>query len=134
MRRFLTAAAVAAGLAGAAHAQEVAAPQPAPAPPGPVIAFHTTMGDIEVTLDPVGAPKSSEQILTLTKKKYFDGAAFYRIEPGFVVQFGDLDAKLAYRPPKLPNVPLETSLRHSRGALSLARGDDPNSGSATIFI
>src|SRR5262245_33201368 len=101
MKRFLAAATLAFGLAGAAHAQET--PQ-VPAPPaGAVIALHTTMGDIEVTLDPAGAPKSAAQFLKLTKNGYFNGASIYRIEPGFVIQFGDLDAKLQYRDPKVPD-------------------------------
>ena len=132
MKRFLLAASVAAGLAGISHAQEVPAPAAAP---GAVIMLHTTMGDIEVTLDPAGAPKTAEQFLQLTKNGYFNGAIVYRIEPGFVIQFGDLDAKLEYRDPQLPGVPLETqNNRHSRGALSYARSDDLNSGNGVVFI
>jgi cyclophilin family peptidyl-prolyl cis-trans isomerase len=134
MKRFLAAAALAASLAGAAHAQEVATQVPAP-PSGAVVMLHTTMGDIEVTLDPAGAPKTAEQFLALANKGYFDGAIVYRVEPGFVIQFGDLDAKLQYRDPKLPGVPLETANnRHSRGALSFARSDDLNSGNGVLFI
>jgi cyclophilin family peptidyl-prolyl cis-trans isomerase len=133
MKRFLAAATLAAGLAGAAHAQE--APQvPAPTS-GTVIVLHTTMGDIDVTLDPAGAPKSAAQFLQLTKNGYFNGAAIYRIEPGFVIQFGDLDEKLQYRDPKVPDLPLETEYNHhSLGALSFARADDPNSGKQVVFI
>jgi cyclophilin family peptidyl-prolyl cis-trans isomerase len=133
MQRFLAAAALVFGLAGAALAQEAA--QLAAPPTGAVIMLHTTMGDIEVTLDPADAPKTAAQFLQLTKNGYFNGASVYRIEPGFVIQFGDLDANLQYRDPKLPGVPLETEHnRHSRGALSFARGDDPNSGESVIFI
>jgi cyclophilin family peptidyl-prolyl cis-trans isomerase len=131
MKRFFAAAALAASLAGAAHAQQPATP---PAT-GAVITMHTTMGDIEVTLDPAGAPNTAAQFLQLTKNGYFNGAIVYRVEPGFVIQFGDLDEKLQYRDPKLPGVPLETaSNRHSRGALSYARSDDLNSGNGVVFI
>ena len=128
MKRFLAAAALAFGLIGAVSAQ-------VPAPSGPVIGLHTTMGDVQVTLDPVGAPKSAAQFLALTKNGYFNGAIVYRVEPGFVIQFGDLDDKLQYRDPKVPNLPLETEhSRNTRGALSLARGDDPNTGKQVVFI
>jgi cyclophilin family peptidyl-prolyl cis-trans isomerase len=134
MKRFLAAAAFAASLASPALAQEGAQQVQAPQA-GPVITLHTTMGDTEVTLDPAGAPKAAEQFLTLTKNGYFDNAAVYRVEPDFVIQFGDLDAKLEYRDPKLPPIPLETEHnRHRRGALSFAHADDPNSGLSTIFI
>ena len=97
--------------------------------------LHTTMGDVEVTLDPAGAAKSAAQFLTLAKSGYFNGAIVYRVEPGFVIQFGDLDEKLQYRDPKLPGIPLETEHnRHSRGALSFARGDELDSGKNVVFI
>jgi cyclophilin family peptidyl-prolyl cis-trans isomerase len=93
------------------------------------------MGDIVVVLDTVGAPKTSAQFLKLVTNGHYNGSAFYRIEKGFVIQFGDLDAKLKYRPANLPNVSLETANnKHRRGALSLARADEPGSGQSTVFI
>jgi peptidyl-prolyl cis-trans isomerase A (cyclophilin A) len=133
MKHIFAGLAFAASLAGAAHSQEAVVP--AAAPPGAVIMLHTTMGDIEVTLEPAGAPKTAAQFLALTKKGYFNGAAVYRVEPGFVIQFGDLDTNLKYRDPKVPAVPLETANnKHSKGALSFARGDDINSGKEVVFI
>lgn len=130
MKRFLALAALAVSLMGTAMAQE-----PTATPTGPVIMLHTNMGDIQVTLDPVGAPKTAAQFLGLVKSGHYDGAAFYRIERGFVIQLGDLDSKLEYRAPKLPPIPLETATnKHSRGALSLARADETDSGQSTIFI
>lgn len=131
MKRFLALAALTLAIAAPAFAQETPAPQPT----GAVIVLHTNKGDIEVTLAPEGAPKSAAQFLGLVKSGQFNGNAFYRIEPDFVIQFGDLDDKLQYRAPKLPPIPLETEHNHhSRGALSFAHADDPNSGHATIFI
>lgn len=131
MKRFLALAALTVALAAPALAQET----PAPQDDGAVIVLHTNKGDIEVTLEPAGAPKSAAQFLGLVKSGQFNGNAVYRIEPGFVIQFGDLDDKLQYRAPKLPPIPLETEHNHhSRGALSFAHADDPNSGHATIFI
>ncbi len=134
MKRFLAAATLALLLAAPALAQEPpVAPQPVPA--GPVVTLHTTMGDIQVTLEPEGAPKTAAQFLGLVKSGHYNGAAVYRIEPGFVIQLGDLDAKLDYRAPKRPPIPLETEHnKHSRGALSLAHAEDPDSGQSTIFI
>jgi len=136
MKRFLALAALSFGLAGAAIAQEVDAPAaPEPVRTGPVVTLHTTMGDIEITLDPVGAPKTAAHFKALVEKKYYDGAAVYRIEPGFVVQLGDLDKDLKYRHPPLPDIPLETEHnRHSRGAVAMARGEETNSGNATFYF
>jgi cyclophilin family peptidyl-prolyl cis-trans isomerase len=122
------------GLAMPGIAQEAVAPA-APPPTGAVITFETTMGTIEITLDPVGAPLTAAQFRGLVDRTYFDGAAVYRIEPGFVVQLGELDAKLEYRVPPLPTVKLETATnKHSRGAVAMAHGEDPDSGQATFYV
>ncbi|MEY4783425.1 MAG: hypothetical protein RIR41_1360 [Pseudomonadota bacterium] len=161
MKRFLIAAVLGLALASPALAQEggqavqppaeaaapaetpaiVEAPAPAPADPaapvwtGPEVTLQTSLGDIVVVLDTVGAPKTAAQFLKLVRNGHYNGSAFYRIEKGFVIQFGDLDAKLKYRPANLSNVPLETANnKHRRGALSLARADEPGSGQSTIFI
>jgi cyclophilin family peptidyl-prolyl cis-trans isomerase len=108
---------------------------PAPVWTGPEVTLQTSLGDIVVVLDTAGAPKTSAQFLKLVRNGHYNGAAFYRIEKGFVIQFGDLDARLKYRPANLPNVPLETANnKHSRGAFSLARADEPGSGQSTIFV
>src|SRR5688572_21024876 len=116
-------------ISGVAMAQQtpVAGPQPqTPQWAGPEVTLQTTMGDIVVTLDTVGAPRTSAQFLGLVKSGHYDGAAFYRIEPGYLIQLGDLDTKLEYRAPKLPPVPLETATnKHARGAVALAHADDP---------
>lgn len=124
---------------GSAFAQELtqqlAQPPEAPAVTGPEITLQTTMGDIVITLDPVGAPKTAAQFLGLVKTGHYNGAAVYRIEPGFIIQLGDLDQKLDYRAPKLPPVELETATNtHARGAVALAHAEDPNSGQSTFYI
>jgi peptidyl-prolyl cis-trans isomerase B (cyclophilin B) len=102
---------------------------------GPEVTLETTMGDIVITLDTAGASKTSAQFLRLVKSGHYNGAAFYRIEPGFLIQLGDLDAKYQYRSPQRPQVPLETEAnKHARGAVGLAHADDPNSGQSTFYI
>lgn len=124
--------------AGAAFAQDVPQQPTAPEAPvwtGPEITLQTTMGDIVITLDPVGAPKTAAQFLGLVKTGHYNGATVYRIEPGFIIQLGDLDQKLQYRAPKLPPVPLETATnKHTRGAVALAHAEDPNSGQSTFYV
>jgi peptidyl-prolyl cis-trans isomerase B (cyclophilin B) len=93
------------------------------------------MGDIVITLDMVGAPRTSENFLRNVKTGHFNGAAFYRIEPGFLIQLGDLNAAGKYRQPKFPPIALETATnRHAKYSVGLAHGDDPNSGQSTFYI
>jgi len=93
------------------------------------------MGDVVITLDPAGAPITAAQFLGLVKTGHYNGAAVYRVEPGFIIQLGDLDEKLKYRAPKRPAIPLETATnKHTRGAVALAHADDPGSGQSTFYI
>jgi cyclophilin family peptidyl-prolyl cis-trans isomerase len=139
MKRFLVLAGLLSAVAGAASAQEAAAPAAPQADvqqwTGPQVTLQTSMGDIVITLDTVGAPKTAAQFLALVKEGHYNGASFYRIEPGFLIQLGDLDGKYQYRAPKQPPVQLETATNHhTLGAVGLAHGDDPNSGQSTFYI
>jgi cyclophilin family peptidyl-prolyl cis-trans isomerase len=93
------------------------------------------MGEIEITLDPVGAPKTSAHMLKMFQTNHFIGAAFFRIEPGFIIQIGDLDAQFKGRYPPLSPVELETATnKHAKGAVALARGDALNSGHSSFYF
>ena len=132
LRSFVFSAFAGLALAGTALAQAPAAPAPPPR-----VTFETTMGAVTVTLDPVGAPKTTAHMLRLFRTRHFVGAAIFRVEPGFLIQLGDLDANLVYRPlpPHTRPVPLETATtHHQRGAIALAHGDDPNSGMSSFYF
>jgi cyclophilin family peptidyl-prolyl cis-trans isomerase len=128
-------------VAGLLLATASAAQTPAPPAPlsAPKVTLTTTMGVIEITLDPIGAPKTSAHMLRLFQSTHYVGAAIYRIEPGFLIQLGDLDAnwqhRWAPRPLMGQTVELETANnKHGRGTVSLARADDPNSGMSTFYF
>ncbi|HEY1991761.1 MAG TPA: peptidylprolyl isomerase, partial [Gammaproteobacteria bacterium] len=76
-----------------------------------------------------------KHFLTYVKERYYDGSAFYRVIPGFVIQAGDYTAGLDYRPPKHKSVPFEkNTLTHQRGSVAMAHDQDPNSANAAFFI
>lgn len=101
----------------------------------PKVFLTTTMGEIEITLDPEGAPKTSAHMLKMFQTNHFIGAAFFRIEPGFIIQIGDLDAQFKGRYPPLSPVELETATnKHAKGAVALARGDALNSGHSSFYF
>ena len=134
-------------LGGAAMAQTTTAPPgeaaapapivaPAPAPEGPQVTMHLDQGDIVITLDPAHAPKTAANFLKYVRAGYFNGIRIYRIEPGFIIQMGDINAKGVQRLPMFGPIPLETDagLKHTRGAVALAHGDKPASGQSTWYI
>jgi cyclophilin family peptidyl-prolyl cis-trans isomerase len=139
-RRTILVATALFAVASATFAQTPTPVSPPPAPqPAPKVTLTTTMGVIEITLDPVGAPKTSAHMLRLFQSTHYVGAAVYRIEPGFVIQLGDLDSTWKHRwaPGDLmgKTVELETANnKHGRGTVSLARADDPNSGMSTFYF
>ncbi len=51
--------------------------------------IKTSKGDLTVQLDPVKAPGTVNNFVSLALNKYFDGITCHRIIPGFVVQCGD---------------------------------------------
>src|SRR5713226_8452588 len=50
--------------------------------------FTTTKGDFVVEVTRAWAPLGADRFYNLVKGGYFDDASFFRVVPGFVVQFG----------------------------------------------
>ena len=67
-------------------------------PSYPKVKITTTAGAMEFELWSDVAPKHVESFLKLTKQGFYDGGAFHRIIPGFVIQGGDPNAKVGYGP------------------------------------
>jgi peptidylprolyl isomerase len=98
------------------------------------IYLYTKDGRITILLRPDLAPKTVEQIKALTKQGFFNGLKFHRVIDGFMAQTGD-PTGTGTGGSSLPNVPAEFSKApFKRGALGMARADDPNSGNSQFFI
>jgi peptidyl-prolyl cis-trans isomerase A (cyclophilin A) len=50
--------------------------------------FTTTQGDFVVEIDRSWAPRGADRFYNLVKNGFFDNASFFRVLPGFIVQFG----------------------------------------------
>jgi len=50
--------------------------------------FHTTAGDFTVKVTRAWAPVGADRFYSLVKNGYYDGNRFFRVVPGFVVQWG----------------------------------------------
>ncbi len=91
-------------------------------------------GRVVIELLPQIAPKHVERIKTLARQKFYDGIVFHRVIDGFMAQTGD-PTGTGMGGSKLPDLRAEFSDEpHIRGALSMARASNPNSGNSQFFI
>ena len=103
--------------------------------------IQTNFGDIEIEFFADAATKTVENFVKLAKSGFYDGLAFHRIVRGFVIQGGDPNTKSAANRSKWgtggPGWTVKAEFnknKHSRGALSMARSQDPNSAGSQFFI
>jgi peptidylprolyl isomerase/peptidyl-prolyl cis-trans isomerase B (cyclophilin B) len=97
------------------------------------VRIATDKGDMVVRLFPGDAPMHSAAFLKLVKSGFYDGLAFHRVEPGFVIQGGDPDGNGTGGPGY--HLKAEFSERpHVRGTLAMARASDPNSAGSQFYI
>jgi peptidyl-prolyl cis-trans isomerase A (cyclophilin A) len=105
----------------------------AQADPSSRVRLTTTLGVIDIELDPVRAPQTVANFLVDTG--FYDGLIFHRVVANFVIQAGGYDSGMRYREPprQVPNE-AGNGLRNLRGTLAMARQSDPDSADAQFFI
>jgi peptidyl-prolyl cis-trans isomerase B (cyclophilin B) len=101
--------------------------------------LDTSAGQITIELFPDRAPTHVRQFLRLAQAGVYDGTAFHRVVPGFVIQSGSLASRAAPLTEKqralVHNLQPEfNDTRHVKGIVSMARGDDPASATTSFFI
>jgi peptidyl-prolyl cis-trans isomerase B (cyclophilin B) len=106
---------------------------------GQCVSFDTESGEIVIEMLPAKAPETVRAFLNLAATGALDTTIFSRVVRGFVIQGGNLstserwNAQLAERMSRrLPDEP--SDVRHVRGIVSMARGDEPNSATTHFFI
>jgi cyclophilin family peptidyl-prolyl cis-trans isomerase len=103
------------------------------------VLLRTSLGDITLEMDPSVAPEHVRNFLRLVETGWYNKTEFHRIVPGFVVQggFGATRAGGAPHPADryVRNLKPEFSkLLHTRGVLSMARGEAEDSASTSFFM
>ncbi len=99
------------------------------------VQFETTKGVFIMEATRALSPNGADRFYNLVKNGFFDGIKFFRVVPGFVVQFG------IHGDPSLAGKWLESNIQddpvkgsNKRGTLTFAKSGAPNSRSTQLFI
>ncbi len=92
-----------------------------------------------ITLYPEYAPLSCENFENLVKEGFYDGIIFHRVIEGFMAQGGDptgtgMGGSEKNIKGEFKSNGVDNTLSHTRGIVSMARANDPDSGSSQFFI
>ena len=100
--------------------------------------LDTTAGAITIEFFADKAPEHVRNFLRLSSSGVLDGTSFHRVVRGFVIQGGYLTTRgaLTEKQQKLvrPLQPEFNDIKHVKGIVSMARGDDPASATTSFFI
>ena len=96
-------------------------------------------GTITVELDGDAAPITVQNFMDLANAGFYDGLTFHRIISGFMMQGGDPNGNGTGGSEntikgEFSSNGVENTLSHTRGAISMARAQDPDSASSQFFI
>ena len=96
-------------------------------------------GTISLELDADTAPISVTNFINLANEGFYDGLTFHRIISGFMIQGGDPNGNGTGGSEKTIKGEfsangVENDISHVRGVISMARANDPDSGSSQFFI
>ena len=96
-------------------------------------------GKILIRLYPDVAPATVTNFKKLVSEKFYDGLIFHRVIENFMIQGGDPEGTGLGGSPdtirgEFSSNGFENNLKHTRGVVSMARTNDPNSASSQFFI
>lgn len=106
----------------------------------PIVTIEMENGDIiKAELYPDIAPNTVRNFLSLAGKGFYDGLIFHRVIRGFMIQGGDPDGNGTGGPGysikgEFARNGVVNELKHTKGVLSMARAQHPDSAGSQFFI
>ncbi len=99
------------------------------------VQLNTNMGDIVLELNAEKAPKTVANFKQYVQDGFYQGTVFHRVIKDFMIQGGGFDVKMQQKETRAPVVSeAKNGLKNTRGAVAMARTNDPNSATAQFFI
>jgi peptidyl-prolyl cis-trans isomerase B (cyclophilin B) len=128
--------------------REVATPEPRPdgsldAPESPLdaatehrVRVETSCGAFTITLDPAASPQAATSFAALAEDGFYDGTAFHRIVPGFVIQGGDPTGTGLGGPGYTTVDPPSPDTAYPRGTVAMAKSaaEPPGAAGSQFFV
>jgi peptidyl-prolyl cis-trans isomerase A (cyclophilin A) len=97
--------------------------------------FTTTKGDFVVQVTRSWAPNEADRFYNMVKHGYFNGVEFFRVVPGFVVQFGLTGSPAVNKAWENANIKDDpVTQTNAEGTITFAQTGSPNSRSMQVFI
>jgi peptidyl-prolyl cis-trans isomerase A (cyclophilin A) len=134
----MLAAAIALGPGGCRRASPLLAPTPQDlarvAPDSFQVELATSRGRVVLVVHRDWSPLAVDRFHFLVRQRFYDAARFFRIVPGFVVQWGiaaDSAVNAVWKDRDIPDEPVRRS--NTRGRLSYARGG-PNTRGTQLYV
>jgi peptidyl-prolyl cis-trans isomerase A (cyclophilin A) len=138
VNKFLFAAVATLAFAGCNNSAKQSAAEGSAAQSSPAAKYRvrldTSRGPVVIEVDPALAPRGAQHFYDLVNAKYYDGARFYRVVPGFVVQWGAAANPAVTKKwsAPIPDDPVKGS--NTRGTVTFASTMQPNTRSTHLFI
>lgn len=106
----------------------------------PVVTITMENGnEMKAELYPEVAPNTVNNFISLVEDGFYDGVIFHRVIPGFMIQGGDPTGTGTGGPGysikgEFSSNGFENNLKHTKGVLSMARSQHPDSAGSQFFI
>lgn len=91
-------------------------------------------GQMTIELYPQVAPNTVANFVDYVESKFYNGLIFHRIIKGFMIQGGGGVEKKAPIKGEFKANGFANDLKHTKGVISMARTNDPNSATSQFFI
>ena len=99
------------------------------------VRLETSVGSVVIQVTRDWSPRGADRFYNLVRNGFYDGQRFFRVMPGFVVQWGlsgnpELDA--VWRQANILDDPVKQS--NTRGRITYAKTNQPNTRTTQLFI
>lgn len=99
------------------------------------VVLHTNHGQITLTLDAEAAPLTVANFIDYVKSDFYNGTLFHRVISNFMIQGGGMDTNMKQKATRATvSNEANNGLKNLRGAVAMARTNDPHSATAQFFI